>query len=91
MLAEGLPDIVSAAAVLALVAWLWQASPLGPFVRLEGLAQAVTLMENRPSSDVLLAPLITVVLICTAFAALVGVARGLWRIVRAPVGEGAAI
>jgi hypothetical protein len=91
MLAQGLLDIGIGAGALALIAWIWQASPLGPFVRLDGLAQAVTLMETKPSSDVLLAPLITVVLICTAFAALMGVGRGLWRIVQAPVGDGAAI
>jgi hypothetical protein len=84
MLALGLLDIFTAAGALALIAWIWQASPLGPFVRLDGLAQAVSLMETHPNSEVLLAPLITVALACTAFAALIGVARGLWRIIREP-------
>jgi len=87
IMAEGLLDIGAGAAVLAWVTWIWQASPFGPYVRLDGLAAAVDFMDHHHSSDVLLAPLISVVLICIGFAALVRIAQGLWLIIRAPVGE----
>jgi len=86
MMAEGLFYIASGAALLALITWIWQASPFGPFVRLDGLAAAVSWMDKHHSSDVLLAPLLSVVLICAGFGALGAIARGLWLIVRAPPG-----
>jgi hypothetical protein len=87
MMAEGLLFIASGAALLALITWIWQASPFGPFVRLDGLAAAVDFMDKHPGSDVLLAPLLSVLLICMGFGALGGIAKGLWLVVRAPVGE----
>jgi hypothetical protein len=87
MMAEGLFYIASGAALLALLTWIWQASPFGPFVRLDGLAAAVDLMEAQHTSDVVLAPLLTVVLICTGLGALGAIGQGLWLIVRAPGGE----
>jgi hypothetical protein len=87
MMAEGLFYIASGAALLALLTWIWQASPFGPFVRLDGLAAAVDLMDKHHSSDVLLAPLLTVILICTGFGALGAIGQGLWLVVRAPAGE----
>jgi hypothetical protein len=86
MMAEGLLDIGAGAALLAWVTWIWQASPFGSYVRLDGLAAAVDLMDKHHGSDVLLAPLLTVVLICISFAALMRIAQGLWLVVRAPVG-----
>jgi hypothetical protein len=87
MMAEGLLFIASGAALLALITWIWQASPFGPYVRLDGLAAAVDFMDKHPGSDVLLAPLLSVLLICMGFGALGGIAKGLWLVVRAPVGE----
>jgi hypothetical protein len=53
MVGEGLLHIASAAALLALVTWIWQASAFGRYVRLDGLAAAVDLMDKQHSSDVL--------------------------------------
>jgi len=86
-MAEGLFYIVSGAALLALVTWIWQASPFGPYVRLDGLAAAVDFMDKHHSPDVLLAPLLSVALLCMGFGALCGIAHGLWLVVRAPVGR----
>jgi len=87
MLAEGLLYIASGAALLALITWIWQASPFGPYVRLDGLAAAVELMDRHHSADVLLAPLLSVTLICMGLGALGGIGHGLWLVVRAPAGE----
>jgi len=88
MMAEGLMYIASGAALLALLTWIWQASPFGPFVRLEGLAAAVEFMDKHHSADVvLLSPLLTIGLICTGFGALGAIGQGLWLVLRAPVGE----
>jgi len=86
-MAEGLFYVASGAALLALVTWIWRASPFGPFVRLDGLAAAVKLMDQHHSADVLLAPLLSVGLICTALGALGGIVHGLWLVVRSPLGE----
>jgi len=86
-MAEGLFYIVSGAALLALVTWIWQASPFGPYVRLDGLAAAVDFMDKHHSPDVLLAPLLSVALLCMGVGALCGIAHGLWLVVRAPVGR----
>jgi len=87
MMADGLLAVATGAGLLALITWIWQASPLGSFVRLDGLADAVRAMETHNSSETLLAPLISVTLISVAFAALVKIGQGLWLIVRAPGGE----
>jgi hypothetical protein len=88
MMAEGLFYIISGAALLALITWIWQASPFGPFVGLHGLATAVAFMEKHHSADVvLLSPLLSVALTCNGFGALGAIGQGLWLVVRAPVGE----
>jgi hypothetical protein len=87
MMAEGLTYIASGAALLALLTWIWKASAFGPYVRLDGLAAAVDFMDRHHSTDVLLAPLLSVVLICAGFGALGAIGQGLWLVVRAPLGE----
>jgi hypothetical protein len=87
MMAEGLMYIASGAALLALLAWIWKASAFGPYVRLDGLAAAVDFMDKHHSHDVLLAPLLSVVLICTGFGALGAIGQGIWLVVRAPAGR----
>jgi hypothetical protein len=87
MMVEGLLYIASGAGLLALVDWIWLASPFRPFVSFDGLAAAVDFMDKHHSSDVLLAPLLTVMLICAGAGAAVAIGQGIWLVMRAPVGE----
>jgi len=78
----GAIEVATGAALVALMAWLWTASPLSAAIHVDSLAQLIAQMEqfDRPP-PLPMAPMVTVTVAAMTFGGLIGALRGVTRIV----------
>jgi len=77
---HGIAEVVTSLALLALVAWLWTASPIAAAVRVDTFAALLVKLESFKGIPVPLAPIVTVALMGVALGAAINALHGLIRI-----------
>jgi len=77
---HGIAEVVTSLALLALVGWLWIASPIAAAVRVDTFAQLLVRLESfRAGIPVPLAPIVTIALMGVALGAALNALHGLIR------------
>ena len=77
---HGIAEVATSVALLALVAWLWTASPIAGAVRVDTFAQLLVRLESFKGIPVPLAPIVTIALMGVALGAAINAFHGLIRI-----------
>ncbi len=91
---RGVTNLAIGGGLLAICAWVWTASPLAAAIQVDSVTGFLIRMRDgfRDGPPVPLAPVITIILACVAFSALLRIVRGLVQLLApAPAVEGAAV